>query len=92
MFPSSEEDSECVSDEEKEVVINDGSDINFKEQGDEIEESDKSDESSINVYSDDTDNDNEVMETGLSIIYETYFWKSFKNQWKKKTKSQFKQS
>ena len=81
LFPSSEDDCECVSDEEKgDVINNDSTDIHFIERGDEIEESDKSDESSINVSSDDTDNDNEVMKTGLSIIYETYFWKSFKNQ------------
>ena len=79
MFSSSEEVSECVSDEEREVVINDGSiDINFNEQGDEIEESDKSDESSINESSDDTDNDNELMEYVLSVIYEAYFWIFFK--------------
>ena len=79
MFPSSEEDFECVSDEEKEIVINDGStDINFNEQGDEIEESNMSDESSINESSDDIYNDNEVTESVLSVIYEAYFWKSFK--------------
>ena len=68
-----------MSDEEKEDVINDdSSDININERGGEIEESDKNDESSINSSSDDIDNDNEVMESGLSVIYEAYFWKSFK--------------
>ena len=71
MFPSSEEYSECVNDEKKEVVISDGStDINFNEEGNKIEESDESDESSINESSDDTDNDNEVMESVLCVIYE----------------------
>ena len=61
-------------DEEKEDVINDDSiDIKFNERGDEIEKSNKSDERSINASLDDTNNDNEVMETGLSVIYEAYF-------------------
>ena len=75
---------QCVSDEEKQDVINDdSSDININERGDETEESDKNDESSINASSDDTDNDNEVMESGLSVIYEAYFWKSFKESMRK---------
>ena len=84
LFPSSEDDSECVSDEEKEDVINDdSSDININERGDETEESDKNDESSINASSDDIDNDNEVMKSKLSVIYEVfYFWKSFKESMK----------
>ena len=61
----------------------DSSDINIYERGDETEESDKNDESSINVSSDDTDNDNEVMESVLSVIYEAYFWKSFKESMNK---------
>ena len=74
LFPSSEEDYECESDEEKEVVIVDGlTDINFNEEGDEIEESDESDESSNNESSDDIDNDNEVTEPVLSVVYEAYF-------------------
>ena len=79
VVPSSQEDYECQSDEEKEVVIVDElTDINFNEEGDEIEESDESDESSNNESSDDIDNDNEVTEPVLSVIYEAYFWKSFK--------------
>ena len=73
-----------MSDEEKEDVINDCStDINFNERGDETEESDKTDKSSINVFSDDTENNNEVMEYGLSVIYKAYFWKTFKESMKK---------
>ena len=42
---SSSEDSECNSNEEIEAIIVHGStDINFSEQGDEIEENDESDE------------------------------------------------
>ena len=49
LFPSSEEDSECESDEEKEVVIVDGLiDTKFNEEVDEIKESDESDETSNN--------------------------------------------
>ena len=62
---------------EKEDIINDdSSDMNIIKRGDETEISEKSDESSINVSSDDTDdtdNDNEVTESGLSVIYEAHF-------------------
>ena len=52
---SSSEDSECNSNEEIEAIILHGStDINFSEQGDEIEENDESDESSKNESSNDT--------------------------------------
>ena len=79
MFTPSEEDSEYESDEEKGVVIVDGStDINFNEEGDKIEESVESDESGNNQSSNDTDNDNEVTEPMLNVIYEAYFLKSFK--------------
>ena len=79
MFTLPEEDSECESDKEKEVVIVDGpTDKNFNEEGDGIEKSDESDKSSNNESSNDTDNDNEVPEPVLSVIYESYFWKSFK--------------
>ena len=79
LFTSSEEDFKFESDEEKEAVIVDGSiDINFNEEGDEIEEWDKRDESRNSESSDDTDNNNEVTEPILSVIYEAYFWKYFK--------------
>ena len=75
LFTSSEEDFKFESDEEKEAVIVDGSiDINFNEEGDEIEEWDKRDESRNSESSDDTDNNNEVTEPVSSIIYEAYFW------------------
>ena len=74
-----------MSDEEKQDVINDdSSDTNINERGDKTEESDKNDESSINASSDDIDNDNEVMKSKLSVIYEVfYFWKSFKESMRK---------
>ena len=76
---SASEDSEYKSDEEKEVIIVDWStDVIFIEQGDKIEEHDESDESSNNESSNFTDNDNEVTESVLCVIYEAYFLKYFK--------------
>ena len=66
-----EDDSECMSDEEKDIVINDDpSDIIIIERSDETEENEMNDENSIDASSDTSDNDNEVMKSGLSVIYE----------------------